>query len=379
MADLLARPVLLFLFSDTGGGHRSAAEAVVEAVQEIAGDSVEIRMVDFLRDHAPAPFNRLPEMYPAMVKVPAGWGLGYKLSDNPRSVRMISRAVWPFISRAAKGVLGERLPDLIVSFHPLANEVVAKELARRDTQPPPFVVVVTDLVSTHAFWYLGARDITVVPSEPAKVQALDCGLPNERIRAIGLPVAAKFCKPVADIRQLRAELGWDQERKMALIVGGGDGMGPLEQTARAVADSGLDVGIAVVTGRNAALFERLQSASWPVPVYVYGFVRNMPDLMQAADVLVTKGGPGTISEALNAGLPVIVYSFLPGQEAGNVPYLTESGAGIWAPTPQAVADGLRGWLEDPQAYEKAVSAARGLARPDAARKIAHLLLETIKR
>lgn len=374
------KPRLLFLFSDTGGGHRSATEAVVEAVEALAGDSVDIRMVDFLRDHAPAPFNRLPEIYPAMVKAPAGWGIGYKLSNSPRRVRAISRLVWPYVARAARGIIGDPPPDLIVSFHPLANEIVAKELARRpETSRPPFVVVVTDLVSTHAFWYLGARDLTVVPTGPARAHALACGMKHADVRVIGLPVAARFCRPVGDVCALRAELGWDPARKIVLIVGGGDGMGPLEQTARAVAESGLDVGVAVVTGRNAALFERLTAAVWLVPVYVYGFVRNMPDLMQAADILVTKGGPGTISEALNAGLPVIVYSFLPGQEAGNIPYLTEHGAGTWAPTPQAVADGLRAWLEDPSAYDKAVSAARDLARPEAAREIAHLLLDTIKR
>ena len=336
-------------------------------------------MVDFLKDHAPWPFNRLPELYPSMVKVPAGWGLGYKISNRPGRVRALTRLLWPYIARAAKEIMHEPA-DLIVYFHPLANDVVARGLASRaSSERVPFSVVVTDLVSTHAIWYLGERDLTIVPTEPAKAHAEACALPAEKVRVVGLPVAAKFCKPVDDTAALRAELGWGAERKIVLVVGGGDGMGPLEQTTHAIAHSGLDVGIAVVTGRNAALFEKLNAMNWPVPVYVYGFVRNMPELMQAADVLVTKGGPGTISEALNAGLPVIVYSFLPGQEAGNIPYLTDAGAGIWAPTPAEVAEGLRTWMEQPGAYEKAAAAAKTLARPDAANAIAHLLLEQIKR
>ncbi len=373
------KPRMLFLFSDTGGGHRSAAEAVIEAVEAIAGESVEIQLVDFLKEHAPIPFNRLPELYPFMVKKPAGWGLGYRLSDNPGRARALTNILWPYISRAARRIIGEWPVNLIVSFHPLANVVVARELARRqDGSRARFVVVVTDLVSTHAFWYLGARDLTIVPTEPAERLALKSGLPAENVRVIGLPVAAKFCKPAEDKAVLRRALGWDADRRIVLIVGGGDGMGPLEQTARAVAASGLNVGIAIVTGRNKDLYERLSGGEWPVPVYAYGFVRNMADLMQAADVLVTKAGPGTISEGLNAGLPEILYSYLPGQEAGNVPYLTDQGAGIWAPEPADVVAGLRTWLENDDAYERASEAARRLARPDAAEEVAHLLLQQIK-
>jgi len=108
-------------------------------------------------------------------------------------------------------------------------------------------------------------------------------------------------------------------------------MGPLERNAEAIAESGLPAALVVVAGRNLKLKQRLEARSWPIPTFIYGFVRNMPDLMSAADILVTKAGPGTITEALNAGLPIILYSRLPGQEEGNVTYVTAEGAGIWAP------------------------------------------------
>lgn len=374
-----ARPRIVFLFSDTGGGHRSAAEAVMEAVEDLAGADVDVQMVDFFKDHAPFPFRRLPHMYPSMVKVPAGWGFGYKISNTPGRARLVSSLIWPLVSKSARTIMGEQPPDMLVSFHPLANEFIARELARRpEVDRPPFIVVVTDLVSTHAFWFSGARDLTIVPTDPAHRNAVACGLSPQNVQVVGLPVAAKFCSKSADRPTLRSQLGWDAEKRVVLIVGGGEGMGPLEETTRAIANSGMDVGIAVVCGRNRALNERLNAAAWPVPVYVYGFVRNMPDLMRAADVLVTKGGPGTISEGLNAGLPVVVYSYLPGQEAGNVPYLTESGAGIWAPTPADVAAGLRVWLENENAYNRAAESAKHLARPEAAKEIARLLLRKIK-
>jgi 1,2-diacylglycerol 3-beta-galactosyltransferase len=239
---------------------------------------------------------------------------------------------------------------------------------------PQFVVVVTDLVSTHAFWFHRDTDLTIVPTGPALRHALDLGLRAEQVVEVGLPVADRFCRAPGDREALRAALGWPLDRKMILLIGGGDGLGPIEETARTIARARLPAGLAVVAGRNAALRKRLEETAWEIPTFIYGFVRNMPELMGAADILATKAGPGTISEGLNAGLPIILYSFLPGQEEGNIPYLTENGAGIWASNPGDLVAGLGRWLGDREAYESARAAARGLARPDAAHEIASILI-----
>jgi 1,2-diacylglycerol 3-beta-galactosyltransferase len=99
----------------------------------------------------------------------------------------------------------------------------------------------------------------------------------------------------------------------------------------------------------------------------------MPDFMCAADVLVTKAGPGTISEALIAGLPMVLYSRLPGQEDGNISYIVSEGAGVWAPQPEQLVQALRSWLSNPGQHAQAVSACKRLARPQAARQIARIL------
>jgi 1,2-diacylglycerol 3-beta-galactosyltransferase len=193
------------------------------------------------------------------------------------------------------------------------------------------------------------------------------------VQIVGLPVADRFCQPAGDRKQLRQRLGWPQDLPVALIVGGGEGMGPLEQNAEAIATSGLPLTLGIVAGRNQALKARLEARPWPIPTRVYGFVREMPDFMRASDFLVTKAGPGTISEAMIAGLPVILYSRLPGQEDGNVTYVVSEGAGVWAPRPAQVVDALRGWLAAPAQYQQAVEACRRLARPQAAREIGRIL------
>jgi 1,2-diacylglycerol 3-beta-galactosyltransferase len=164
----------------------------------------------------------------------------------------------------------------------------------------------------------------------------------------------------------------------ALIVGGGDGMGPLAKTARAIDESGLRLGMAIVCGRNEKLQADLIAHAWENPTFIYGFTNDMPDLMRAADIIVTKAGPGTITEALNAGLPVVLYSKIAGQEDGNVDFVVSEGAGVWAPKPQYVVRALTRWLSRPEEKRAAIEAARRAARPDAARRIAHLLVERLR-
>jgi 1,2-diacylglycerol 3-beta-galactosyltransferase len=199
----------------------------------------------------------------------------------------------------------------------------------------------------------------------------------ERVHITGLPVSERFCKPVSDRTALRAQLGWPQDLPMTLLVGGGEGMGPLAETAEAIAASGIRTGLAVVSGRNKKLQERLEAQHWPYSTFVYGFIRNMPDLMGAADVLVTKAGPGTVTEALNAGLPMILYSKLPGQEDGNVTFVTDEGAGIWAPKTKLIVASLKEWVNDPVKREEAASTCRRLARPQAAHSIASILASQV--
>lgn len=364
------RPHLLFLFSDTGGGHRSATEAIIEALNLEYEGCVTTEMVDIFKDYAPRPLNLLPGLYPKMVRVPQAWELGYKLSNGHRRARLITASAWPYVRRSIRTLVGSHPSNLIISVHPLATAPVLRALG---SDRPPFITVVTDLVTTHALWYHRRTDLCLVPTKAAMDRAIKFGLRQEQVQVVGLPVADRFCKPAGDRSGLRSQLGWPQDRVLVILVGGGEGMGPLEKTARAIADAGLPVSLVVIAGRNQALKERLQCQAWPVPTFVYGFVHEMPDFMCAADILVTKAGPGTVSEALNAGLPMILYSRLPGQEDGNVSYVESNGAGIWAPRPEQIVAAIRTWIKNPDAHARAAEACRNLAHPSAARDIAHIL------
>ena len=371
----IKKPHILFLFSDTGGGHRSAAEAIIEAIQLEYGDVVTTEMVDFFKSHAPLPLNKMPDWYPDMVKAPHLWGLSFKISDGRRRARAITTSMWPYVGRAVRRMVKEHPADLIVTVHPLATTVFLKALGRYRS---PFIIVVTDMVSTHALWYDQRADLILVPTEDARQRAIEYEMDPQQVRVVGQPVAERYCVPAGDKAALREKLGWEQDKTIALLVGGGDGMGPLGKTAREIATSGLDVALVIVAGRNRRLKEHLEALEWPVPVHIYGFTHELPDFMRAADVLVTKAGPGTIAESLNASLPIILYAKLPGQEDGNVTFVVDEKVGVWAPQPKQVVQTLREWIQKPEVRLGYVENCRRAARPDASRQIARAIGETLE-
>ena len=369
------KPHIVFYFSDTGGGHRSAAEAVIEALHLEYGQGFSAEMVDVFKEYAPPPFRRMPELYPEFVKAPALWQASFYATDGRARVRALSASMWPIAREAARKLVRDHPAELIVTVHPIANSLALRALG---SDRPPFYAIVTDLVTTHALWFDARADIIFVPTETASQRAMSYQMPPEKLEVVGLPVADRYCKPVGDKRELRKKLGWPLDKPMTLLVGGGEGMGPLARNARAIDESGLDLGLAVVCGRNKKLLNNLQSLTWENPTFIYGFTRDMPELMRAADVIVTKAGPGTIAEALNANLPIILYSKIPGQEDGNVTFVESEGAGIWAPKPQLVVRTLTRWISKPAEREHVIANARRIARPDAARRIARVIGQTLK-
>jgi 1,2-diacylglycerol 3-beta-galactosyltransferase len=203
-------------------------------------------------------------------------------------------------------------------------------------------------------------------------------MPPEKMRIVGLPVSLQFLGDRKSKAEQRAELGLDPARATALIVGGGEGMGRLFEIARAIDAARLPLQLVVIAGRNRKLLRRLEDFEWQVPVSIQGFVTNMPAWMRASDVIITKAGPGTISEALACGLPIVLSGFLPGQEEGNVDFVQENGVGVLCEKPAEIAHLLAGWLAPgDDTLARFAAHARQLARPRAAPEITRILDEIL--
>ncbi len=363
------KPHILFLFADTGGGHRSAAEAIIEAFGLEFPGRFTTEMVDFFKDYAPPPLNLAGPTYPAMSKMTTLWELMFKGSDNVARMRRVYSTLWPYIRLPLYRLIRKHPCDLFISVHPLVNEPLLRALKNKKNSTP-YMVVVTDLVSTHVAWFNNKSSRVIVPTRQAVTSARLAGLEKNKIQVIGLPVADRFCHPAKDRTALRKKLGWPVDLPIVLMVGGGEGMGPLDKVALAVDEARLPCAVAVIAGKNKRMKKRLDKHNWNIPAFTYGFVKEMPDFMQAADILLTKAGPGTISEAFIAGLPIILYHRVPGQEEGNVSYVVDEGAGVWAPEVEDIISTLTDWLQNPQKRNKVAQTAARLARPQASREIA---------
>lgn len=363
---------ILFLMSDTGGGHRAAAEAIGEALRQRQGsENCSIELVDVFKDYSPFPLNYMPEFYPWLINhSKSSWGMGYKLSNSRRSAKVMSRAMYVTSEKLMKRMVREHPADVVVCVHSILTRPAVDAFMNADDDRPPFVTVVTDLVSTHMFWYDRRVERTLVPTEPALMRGLFAGLTPSKMRITGLPVHPRF-SDMPSQEEARALLGWDPNLPAILLVAGGDGMGPLFKTARAINSRGLKCQLVIIAGRNKSLQTKLEESSWNQPTHIYGFMKDMPRLMAAASILVSKAGPATICEACIAGLPMILFDAIPGQETGNVDYVIEHNAGVFAPSSRAVADAVELFLSEGEAGLKRRSDnARRIARPNAVWDIA---------
>ncbi len=364
---------ILFLMSDTGGGHRAAADAIGEALRQRYGaDNMTIELVDVFKTYSSFPFNYMPEFYPWLIShSKSSWGMGYKLSNTKRRAIMIGRGMYVTAEKRMKRMVREHPADVVVCVHSVLTRPAFEAFANTSDQRPPFIAVVTDLVSTHMFWYDKRIERTLVPTQPAFDRGLQAGINPSAMRITGLPVHPRFSAPTASREETRTALGWDADLPTFLMVGGGDGMGPLYKTARALNARNLKCQLVIIAGRNSVLQEKLQAATWNQPTHIYGFVKDMPSMMTAADIMVSKAGPATICEACISGLPLILFDAIPGQETGNVDYVVDNHAGIFAPSPREVADAAESWLaEGKEALQARADNARRLARANAVYDIA---------
>ncbi|GER39737.1 monogalactosyldiacylglycerol synthase [Striga asiatica] len=435
---------VLILMSDTGGGHRASAEAIKAAFREEFGDEyqgglggsvlfltrhmvpgslklvplsgtispgekkasivrhvflsnvfdvlkdvffIQVFVTDLWTDHTPWPFNQLPKSYNFLVKHGTLWKMTY-YATAPRVVHRTNfAATSTFIAReVAKGLMKYQ-PDIIISVHPLMQHVPLRILrAKGLLKKIVFTTVVTDLSTCHPTWFHKLVTRCYCPSAEVAKRALRAGLQRSQIKVYGLPVRPSFVKPVRPKGELRKELGMDEQLPAVLLMGGGEGMGPIEATARALGDALYDETrgqpngqVLVICGRNKKLLNKLQSLDWKIPVEVKGFITKMEECMGACDCIITKAGPGTIAEAMIRGLPIILNDYIAGQEAGNVPYVVQNGCGKFSKSPKEIARIVSEWFGPKQDELMVMSAnALRLARPDAVFKIVHDLHELVR-
>jgi processive 1,2-diacylglycerol beta-glucosyltransferase len=374
-------PRVLILSSSVGAGHVRAAEAVEAALGRVRPDAV-VKNVDVLRTT-----NRLfkffyGDAYLHLVnRAPHVVSFFYDLLDRPKSAARDRedklRQLWQKANlKRLRRLLCDEPWDLIINTHFLSAEIVAS-FRRAGRIDVPQVTVTTDY-ETHRMWVNQPceRYFTATAEGSLTLQAL--GVPAADIFQTGIPVHPLFAEP-RDPRALLAKYELSADLPRVLLMAGGHGVGPVEQQFQALLTLDTPTQILAVTGRNEKLKATLESV--PVPprhrARIFGFTKEIDELMALATLVVSKPGGLTTSEVLARHAVMVMVNVVPGQESRNADYLLENGAAIKVNNIAALAHKVESALRDPDRLELLRANVRRIARPRAAFDVVERSLELI--
>jgi len=365
---------VLILMADFGYGHRSAANAIAEALQETHGQDCEVEIINPLDDkRAPAFFRRDQANYDKLVKeMPDLYKVGYQVSDTTVASSLIKNTLTLLLFNVLREIVHQHKPDVIVCAYPIYPAILS-EIFKLEKRCIPLVTVVTDLGDVHKLWFHPASDLYLVPTQTVYDLAVEAGLPPEKVKITGIPVHPGLAKGKQEQAALRLSLGWRADLFTVLAVGS-KRVGNMKDSLRVLNHSGLPLQLVIVAGGDDKLFRQLEEVEWHQETHLYNFVADMATLMRAADCVLAKAGGLIVTEALACYLPLILVDVIPGQETGNAEFVVNGKAGDFARDPIEVLEVMCHWLEKGgDFYRFRVLNARHLGRPQAAYDVAELV------
>jgi UDP-N-acetylglucosamine:LPS N-acetylglucosamine transferase len=376
-------PKILILSSDTGGGHRSAAAAIVAGIENfVKGESYAVRVVRAVEEshHLAA---KLVAVYNWLLRNKQHWMKYYYWLIN--RFRPETREF--FHSRCigyVRELFQRWCPHIVVSVHPLTQHIFARVLKELGlAERIPLVTVVTD--PYYGFWKGWACDdvrLYLVASEEARQQLIDYGIAAERIKNSGMPVHPKFSFPGDDAaRVARTALGLDPEKFTVFVNAGWEGGGNIPHIFRELVHGELDVQAIFLAGKNEALKSEAEliAGDAKFPIKVIGYSDEVEQLMGAANVMISKLGGLTTFEALSCRLPIIADAItepMP-QEAGTLNLIVKSGAAVMLQRASDVVPVVHRMIEDSKHYAAMRAATITVAIPNATKRIVDEIVSLI--
>jgi processive 1,2-diacylglycerol beta-glucosyltransferase len=362
-----------------GGGHLQAAAALEEA-WTTEHPSHEVKRVDLL-DLVPKLQRKFyAEGYVKLIAhAPELYELFFNKTDNPKRLRELSKLRRRFAehtNRKFVRLLKQFAPDVVLCTHFLPLEVLGAIKGTRKDHHPFVVCVVTDF-EAHALWMEPVVDLYCVAADETRARLIARKVEGERVAVTGIPIGARFSAPI-DAAAVRRRVGLRDDLPTVLVLGGGFGMGPMAEILESLDSIEREFQTVVVAGRNLALRRELAAHDRRHPTHVLGFVSNMHEMMAVADLIISKPGGLTTSEALALGKPLFILNPIPGQETANSDFLFERGAAAKANRVEDVPFRIDRLLGSPKLAEMA-SSARALGRPAAASAICAAVSECLRR
>jgi len=345
-----------FIYIDSGGGHRAAANALAEVISQ-QQRPWDVRLlciqdlldsIDFVRKSVGIPFQ---DVYNHMLRRGWTYGTAQMVPLMHLVIRLFHRAQVQVLTRHWAG----HRPDMVVSLIPHYNRAL-REALDHAWPGTPFVTILTDIADYPPnFWIERLDQYLVCGSDRAVSQARAAGLAESRIvRTSGMILHPRFyAPPPADRAEGRVRLGLRPDLPTGLVLFGGEGSTDMVKITRALNKHGAQIQLLLLCGRNDAVRKEIDALPRRILRYVEGFTTDVPRYMALADFFVGKPGPGCLSEALAMGLPVIVErnAWTLAQERYNADWIAEQGVGMVVRNFSRIAAAVRELLE-PERYRR---------------------------
>ena len=370
------KPSRVLVFSATfGAGHVKAAEALIETIKNIK-PSVEI-----MHEDSVAMLNKnmnyfLCALYITLMKrAPKVWGVFYKQTQELSEDSLIQR----FLNTLGRGQFVTYLnivkPDIIVCTYPTVAGVLA-QLRTKGKLNIPVVAVVTDY-TVHSQWIHQGVDAYIVGSAKVYKGFIARGIEPSRIQISGIPVNPRFERNL-NKEDILGRLGFVENRLTFLVMCGACGvLDKAKWICKLIANVQAPVQAIIVCGNDQKLFSSLDSVVQEArnPMVRFKFVHNVDELMTAADIIITKAGGLTVSEALTKHIPMIIFKPIPGQEENNAKFVEEIGAGRIAFSDEQFVEIMNELITNPCEIKKMSAAAIQAFPGHSAEKAAQVILE----
>jgi processive 1,2-diacylglycerol beta-glucosyltransferase len=363
---------VLIVSASVGAGHIQAARAVAAQMSRLY-PTAGIEIVDFMDEENPYLNTLVKETYLKMISLsPNVYDLLYRWSQAPRPYAKIENMVARAMKRTMMRLYRRYRPDIIICTHPFPCGAAAF-LRRTHKIDVPLAAIITDF-AVHQFWVYSEVDLYFVAGKELRDELVARGISAGRVFSSGIPIDPIFSAKV-DPGLVSREFGLADSVPTVLVMGGGLGVGPVLAAFQQLDSIASPLQIIVAAGENSLLRRQLEQAACLSrhPVTVLGYTHRVRELMAAADILVTKPGALTLSEALALSLPMVLFSPLPGQEADNAAYLAGHGAALLVGRLDLLGEVVTGLLSRPEALAAMRENASRLGRPQAAEQAAQII------
>ena len=368
---------ILILTASIGSGHTRAAEAIRAALAaHPAAATMQVDVVDFMARDISIIHYLMKRIYLLMLRfVPDLYDVFFRVAGKNASGGVVRGAFAQVMVHTVGRVIRAYAPDLVIATHPFPEGAAALWRARHGASFT-LAALLTDY-ALHAIWLVPGVDVYFVATEAMAEGMAARGFDTHMVHATGIPIARADYGLERSAAQTHAGLA--EDLPTILLMGGGLGLGGMDRTLAALEQVKLRLSILVVAGRNAVLEEHARTVARTSRhvIRVFSYTDEIPTLMCAADLLITKPGGLTISEAFAAGLPLLLHDPIPGPETENAVYATRSRAAVWLHPGEAMAPAVEEILA--HHISEMRRAAHDCARADAAQHVAAILMEQLTR